>query len=222
MSQYQTGTITTEQGTNKVSGESTEWLANVNIGDVFKVSGVNATYVVGLVATDTALSLTSDYAGISVSGEAYQVIRDFTDNYNIPEVWVGDKDWPYHITQGLRIIDQYLTGGKQTVVDQGEVTTFNMVVTDLNKIHLLQNSGEATINLPSVDADDIGSGVEFRKKGIGRVDIVAADLDTVIGASDTQVSFQSGETPTFDFIKLVLETETHWGCNGIYGPWETS
>ena len=222
MSQYQTGTVTTEQGTNKVSGESTKWLANVNIGDVFKVSGGNATYVVGLVSTDGTLSLTSDYVGTSVSGESYQIVRDFTPNYDIPEIWVGDKDWPYHLTQGLRIIDQYLTGGKQTVVDQGEVTTFNMVVTDLNKIHLLQNSGEAVINLPSVDADDIGSGVEFRKKGIGRVDIVAADLDTVIGASDTQVSFQSGETPTFDFIKLVLETETHWGCNGIYGPWETS
>ena len=221
MSQYQTGTIVTEQGTPKVSGESTEWLANVAIGDVFKVSGVNATYTVGLISTDTTLSLTSNYAGTSVSGESYQIIRDFTDNYNIPEVWVGDKDWPYHLTQGLRIIDQYLTGGKQTVVDQGEVTTFNMVVTDLNKIHLLQNSGEAVINLPSVDSDDIGSGVEFRKKGSGEINIVAADLDTIMIGTDTQVSLPSGEV-TIDFIKLVLETETHWGCNGIYGPWETS
>ena len=222
MSQYQTGRITTEQGTNKVSGESTVWLANVNVGDVFKVSGVNATYVVGLVATDTALSLTSNYAGISVSGEAYQIVRDFTDNYNIPEVCIGDKDWPFHLTQGLRIIDQYLVEGKRAVVDQGEVTTLNMTVDDLNKIHLLRNSGEATINMPSVDSDDVGSGVEFRKKGIGQVEIVAADSDTMIGESDTQVLFRSGETPTFDFIKLVLETETHWGCNGIYGPWETS
>jgi len=221
MSQYQTGTIVTEQGTPKVSGESTEWLANVAIGDVFKVSGVNATYTVGLISTDTTLSLTSNYAGTSVSGESYQIIRDFTDNYNIPEIWVGDKDWPYHLTQGLRIIDQYLTGGKQTVVDQGEVTTFNMVVTDLNKIHLLQNSGEAVINLPSVDSDDIGSGVEFRKKGSGEINIVAADLDTIMIGTDTQVSLPSGEV-TIDFIKLVLETETHWGCNGIYGPWETS
>jgi len=222
MSQYQTGRITTEQGTNKVSGESTVWLANVNVGDVFKVSGVNATYVVGLVATDTALSLTSNYAGISVSGEAYQIVRDFTDNYNIPEVCIGDKDWPFHLTQGLRIIDQYLVEGKRAVVDQGEVTTLNMTVDDLNKIHLLRNSGEATINMPSVDSDDVGSGVEFRKKGIGQVEIVAADSDTMIGESDTQVLFRSGETPTFDFIKLVLESETHWGCNGIYGPWETS
>jgi len=222
MSQYQTGTIKTEQGTNKVSGESTEWLANVDVGDVFKVSGVNATYVVGLISTDTALSLTSDYVGTSVSGEAYQIVRDFTDNYNIPEIWVGDKDWPYHVTQAFRIIDQYLVEARKTVVDQGEVTTLNMAVTDLNKIHLLQNSGEAVINLPSVDSDDIGSGVEFRRKGIGGVAIVAADLDTIMIGSDTQISMLSGEVATFDFVKLVLETETHWGCNGIYGPWETS
>ena len=222
MSQYQTGTIKTEQGTNKVSGESTEWLANVDVGDVFKVSGVNATYVVGLISTDTALSLTSDYVGTSVSGEAYQIVRDFTDNYNIPEIWVGDKDWPYHVTQAFRIIDQYLVEARKTVVDQGEVTTLNMAVTDLNKIHLLQNSGEAVINLPSVDSDDIGSGVEFRRKGIGGVAIVAADSDTIMIGSDTQISMLSGEVATFDFIKLVLETETHWGCNGIYGPWETS
>jgi len=222
MSQYQTGTIKTEQGTNKVSGESTEWLANVDVGDVFKVSGVNATYVVGLISTDTALSLTSDYVGTSVSGEAYQIVRDFTDNYNIPEIWVGDKDWPYHVTQAFRIIDQYLVEARKTVVDQGEVTTLNMAVTDLNKIHLLQNSGEAVINLPSVDSDDIGSGVEFRRKGIGGVAIVAADSDTIMIGSDTQISMLSGEVATFDFVKLVLETETHWGCNGIYGPWETS
>jgi len=223
MSQYQTGTIITEQGTPKVSGESTEWLANVAIGDVFKVSGVNATYTVGLISTNTTLSLTSNYAGVSVSGESYQIIRDFTDNYNIPEIWIGDKDWPYHLTQGLRIIDQYLlTGtGKKTVVPQGEVTTLNMTVADLNKIHLLQNSGEAVINLPSVDSDDIGSGIEFRKKGSGEINIVAADLDTIMIGTDTQVSLPSGEV-TIDFIKLVLETETHWGCNGIYGPWETS
>jgi len=222
MSQYQTGTIITEQGTNKVSGESTAWLANAAVGDVFKVSGVDATYNVGLVSSNTTLSLTSNYAGPSVSGEAYQIIRDFTDNYNIPEIWIGDKDWPFHLTQGLRIIDQYLTGGKQTVVPQGEVTTLNMVVTDLNKTHLLQNSGEAVINLPSVGSDDIGSGVEFRRKGIGGVAIVAADLDTIMIGSDTQISMPSGGEATFDFIKLILETETHWGCNGIYGPWETS
>ena len=225
MSQYQTGTVTTEQGTNKVSGESCAWLANVDVGDVFKVSGVDATYVVALVSTDLTLSLASNYAGISVSGEAYQITRDFTDNYDIPEIWIGDKDWPFHLTQGLRIIDTELAAvslsqAGETIVDQEQVGVLDLTISDLNKVHLLQNTGEATINLPSVSSTYVGDGIEFRKKGIGIVNIIAADADTIMFTGNIQMIAPSGEA-TFDFLKLILESETHWGCNGYYGPWET-
>jgi hypothetical protein len=48
-----------------------------------------------------------------------------------------------------------------------------------------------------------------------------ADSDTVMIAGDTIVAHYDA-APTIDFIKLILESATHWGCNGMYGPWETS
>ena len=148
MGQYQTGTVTVVQGSNKVSGESCAFLTNsIATGHAFKIQGEDAIYSIGAVNSELTFSLTSVYAGTSKSGESYQITRDFTTNYDIPEVWIGDKDWPFHITQGLRIIDTQLGLGslaQATVVDQGQVGVLNLTTDDLQKVHLLQNTGEAS------------------------------------------------------------------------------
>ena len=134
MSQYQIGTVSVTNGSPTVTGVDTEFSTYASIGDLFKISDVSAHYTIGVVNSDTELTLTANWAGSNLSDKTYQIVRDFTPNYNIPEIWIGDKDWPYHLTQGLRIIDQYLLTGKKTVVPQGEVTT-DRKSTRLNSSH---------------------------------------------------------------------------------------
>ena len=220
MSQYQTGTVDVAAASQTVDGTSTLWLANVAIGDLFKVTGYDAHYTVANIVSDTELTLNAGWAGSTLFGHTYQIVRDFTPIYNIPEIWVGDKDWPYHLTQGLRIIDGAIAG-TASVESHGDITTKTFIVTDFSKIHTFSNTATCTVFLPSVDATNIGSWLEIRKKGAGALEIYAADSDIIMIAGDTQIS-NYDSAPTFDFIKLFLESATHWGCNGLYGPWETT
>ena len=227
MTQYQTGTVTVVQGKNCVSGESCAWITNnVQAGHTFKIEDDDALYSIGAVTTELTFSLTSPYVGASVSGESYQVGRDFTDNYSLPEIWTGDKDWPFHLTQSLRLIDTQMKttvdsvveAAEKTVVDQGEAVTVNLAVADLNKVHLLKSSGETAVNLPSVDNDDVGSWIDFRKRGSGEVTINRADSDLING----QTYCKNATEQTFAMVVLLLEEETKWGQGPAIGDWETS
>jgi len=231
MSQYRTGTVKVVQGSNAVSGEGCAWLTNnVQAGYTFKILENDALYTIGAVPTELTLSLTSPYVGSSVSGETYQIGRDFTNNYDFPEIWTGDRDWPFHLTQALRLIDTQIkvnedaaavaasSGEQRTVVNQGEVTTLNLVTTDLNKVHLLKNSGEATINMPSVGSNDVGSWIDFRKRGSGEVTINRADNDLIHG----QEWCKNETEQTYAMVVLLLEEETEWGHGPVVGDWEFS
>ena len=230
MTQYQTGTITVVQGQNCVSGEGCAWLTNnVQAGYSFKVRDNDALYSIGAIPTNLTLSLTSPYVGPSASGESYQIGRDFTNNYDFPEIWTGDRDWPFHLTQALRLIDTQIkdtedtavrasSGEKRLIVEQGDAPTLNLTVSDLNQVHLLQNSGEVAVNLPSVDSDDVGSWIDFRKRGSGEVTINRADLDLING----QEYCKNETEQTFAMVVLLLEKETEWGQGPVVGDWETS
>ena len=227
MSQYNTGTVSLFSGEQCVSGEGTSWLTYVSVGDLFKKRGENAFYFVGAVTSDTTMDLTANYVGSSCSGELYTICRDFTDNYDVPEIWPGDKDWALHITYGLRIFDAKIkeiedsgVESSLTVTDHGTSTTVTLTTDDLNQIHLHWNTATCTVNLPSVDSGYIGDWVRIAKRGSGELDIVAADSDTIIDTGTTVSNAYGDDTSAF--IMLVLESSTHWGCYGMEGRWETS
>jgi hypothetical protein len=105
MGQYQVGTVDLTNGSPAVTGIDTEWLANASIGDGFKVEGFNAVFQVATVVSDTQITLSVNWPYASLLAQNYQIHRDFTPNMNLPEIWVGDKDWPYHLTVALRMLD---------------------------------------------------------------------------------------------------------------------
>ena len=222
MAQYQTGLVDVTAGSQTVDGTSTEWLANVAIGDLFKILNIDTHYVVAAVVSDIELTLNANWAGTTLSGYNYQIVRDFTPLNDIPEIWVGDKDWPYHITTALRMIDGLLSDvSTPAPVDHTTDTAVVLTTSDLNKVHLFSNTATCLVTMMSVGATDVGKGIEFRKKGAGALIITMADSDTVMITGDTIVA-NHDTAPTIDFIQLILESTTHWGCNGLYGPWETS
>ena len=184
MSQYQTGTVDVTASSQTVDGTNTLWLANVAIGDLFKVTDYDVHYTIANVVSDIELTLNANWAGTTLTNKTYQIVRDFTPTYYFPEIWPGDKDWPYHLTTALRMID-LLVGSVPSVESQGDIITKTFILSDLNKIHTFANAATCTVFLPSVAITDIGKWIEIRKKGAGALEIYAADSDTIMIVGDT-------------------------------------
>lgn len=92
-----------------VVGYGTKFLSNVTVGCIFKRKDENVSYQVASVINDTLLKLNASYAGEGSLGAEYQIVRDFTENLGLTEIWSGDVDWAYHLTMGvIRKLDQIL------------------------------------------------------------------------------------------------------------------
>jgi len=110
MSQYKTGTVSVTNGSAVVTGSGTAWLTYVHVGDSFKIKSENAVYSIASVDSDNQITLTTNYVGVTASDLEYQIVVDFTPSLELPEIWAGDIDWPYHLTVGLRRIDTLFSG----------------------------------------------------------------------------------------------------------------
>jgi len=223
MSQYQTGTVTLQSGKQCVSGEGTAWLANASVGDLLKKRSENAFYTIGAVTSNTTMDLTANYVGTTCSGELYTITKDFTDNYNAPEIYTGDRDWAYHVTYAFRIFDTEIAAASTlTVTDHTTETTVVLDYDDFDEVHLFQNTSACIVTLPDVDTTDVGKWMELRKKGSG-------DLTINVGGSGEYIMTTSGRcvantniSPTFEYINLFVESASHWSCRGMYGVWSVS
>jgi len=145
MAQYRTGTVSVTNGSPVVTGSGTAWLTNVSIGDAFKLESENVVYSIASVDSDTQITLSTNYVGVTDSGLTYQIVVDFTPNLALPEIWAGDIDWPYHLTVGLRRIDTLFAGLVNTTKETCRVaTTSNLDCTyDDSALTLTANSNGA-------------------------------------------------------------------------------
>lgn len=105
MSQYKIGTVTVTNGSNIVTGSGTLWLANVSVGDWFKIDDIATIYQVSTIDTDTQLKLSVNYGGANGSGLAYCIVRDFTIILGLPLIYRGDIDWPDIYNRCVNLID---------------------------------------------------------------------------------------------------------------------
>ena len=108
MAQYKTGTVSVTNGSNTVTGQATVWSTNAAVGYTFKIKDEDAIYNIASIVSDTQITLTVNYAGTTKSNQEYQITRDFTPNLSLPEIWAGDIDWPFHLTDTIRKIDTNL------------------------------------------------------------------------------------------------------------------
>lgn len=125
MGQYNTGSVTLVNGSPVVTGQSTAFLTNVSIGDLFKRQNQNVLYEIASVDSDTQIQLSANYAGSGESAASYTITRNFTPNLTLPEISSGDKDWPYVLTRALRILDAQIqvaiAGGSVLVSENNQV-----------------------------------------------------------------------------------------------------
>ena len=108
MSQYNTGTVAVTNGAATVTGTGTLFAANVTAGDFFTVVGDNAFYTVGSVDSDTQLTLAANYAGVSGTGKAYTLVKDFTTNLGFPVPNQGDIETALVVKRAIEEIDSEL------------------------------------------------------------------------------------------------------------------
>ena len=110
MAQYKTGTATVTNNSPTVTGTNTLWLANVTAGDSFTVAGDGVMYDVASVDSDTQVTLSVAYQGVTAAGAIYTIARDFTSPDNFPELTTGDIETPTIITRAIRKIQSRFTG----------------------------------------------------------------------------------------------------------------
>jgi hypothetical protein len=104
MSQYSTGTATVTNGSATVTGTNTLWLANVTAGDSFTVAGDGVMYDVASVDSDTQVTLSVAYAGVTASGVVYAIGTGFTVPDSFPEMSQGDIETATIFTRAMRKI----------------------------------------------------------------------------------------------------------------------
>ena len=110
MSQYSTGLSSVTNGSPTVTGTSTLWLANVTAGDSFTVAGDGVMYDVASVDSDTQVTLSVAYAGVTASGVVYAIGTGFTVPDSFPEMSQGDIETATIFTRAMRKIQSRFTG----------------------------------------------------------------------------------------------------------------
>ena len=224
MSQYMTGLCDVTSGSATVGGTGILWIANVTVGDLFMIRNIYTHYEIASIPTDTSLTLSPAWAGSTLTDQSYQVVRDFTPIHDLLEVAPGDRNWAFNITKTFRMIDLLLSTATSgyTVVDHTDETTVTLDSDDLNKIHIFSTATtKCTVTLPSIATADIGKWLKLRKAGVGEVEVVAADSDTLIDTG-TQIN-NAYPTELSALLDLYVETAIHWGFGSApFGRWTTS
>ena len=200
MSQYTEGVVTLVQNSATVYGASCDWVTanNVEIGDLFKKQGENAWYQVTSVNLATNLNISPVYATASVAGVDYLIARDFTPNYDWPEIVGGDADWQDVYTRAIRAIDSQIlaiTPPKFVTASYHTVLGDTFIIASLS-------TGTASIFLPDASTARL---IKFACAS-GDMVVVASGSDT-IGSS---VAATTGIYVDYDTKTLQSDGLTTW------------
>ena len=149
MAQYRTGTVTATNGDATITGSGTLFASNVQAGDLFSI-GSDSVYTVASVTNDTALELTSNYAGTTETAgagqsRAYAISRDFTPNQNLPFAQPGDINTARIYQKAFTQIDTFFTDGTRNL------SINNITSTGLSTL------AQVDINSGSIDNTNIGA-----------------------------------------------------------------
>jgi len=108
--QYNLYTVSVTNNSAVVTGAAgTKFLTKVAVGNSFKIKHSPVVYQVASISSDTSLTLSTPYAGATESNVQYQVTTDYTANFGLAEINIGDQDWPVHLTvETIRKIDTIL------------------------------------------------------------------------------------------------------------------
>jgi len=114
MSTYKSGSVNVIIGDSSVKGNNTEFNTNASSNYLFKLNNDNVYYKINTITNATNLTLKADYnngnytTGDSLNGMSYNIVTNYTTNYDLPEMSHIDTDVAYTYTKAMRDIDYKL------------------------------------------------------------------------------------------------------------------
>lgn len=130
MAQYRTGTVDVTNGSQTVTGNATAWLANVEPGDIFTLTGGSVWYEIASVDSDTQLTLAANFAGNTQEEADYAITRDFSPQHGYPLPSAGDIEVARLLARAINEIDaeilvkEMLSGNGGDIAELGEANTW--------------------------------------------------------------------------------------------------
>jgi hypothetical protein len=110
--QYRTGNVTVQTGSNVVTGDGTEWIANAPVGAPFTIERDAVSYQVASVVSDTELRLSAPYEGLGGINLFYSIHTSFTPKRGYPLLQPGDVEGLLILNRSVQMIDNDMpTGG---------------------------------------------------------------------------------------------------------------
>lgn len=189
--QYAVGSVNVTNGNATIVGVGTLFVANVQVGSVFSVKGSGVPYIVGSVTDDTHIVLTSNYAGTTLTGQAYAITTSRTPNNGWPYPEAHDIDTATILKQAMLSIDALHGALPGSIASANNLTLpansrYNQI-TGAVQINLLDNTswtpGKVTTlkfnGAPTVKNNQVASGNFKPIRLAGSVDFVASALDTL-------------------------------------------
>ena len=194
--QYKTGTASVTNNSPTVTGTNTLWLANVTAGDSFTVAGDGVMYDVASVDSDTQITLSVNYAGVTAASAVYTIARDFTSPDNFPELTTGDIETPTIITRAFRKIQSRFTGiAINTTAEIGQAVSDHEATNDHPLATTIAKGFLSAVDKTKLDTVESGATADQTKADIDALNIDADTLDGIdslgfdaAGAADTAVS----------------------------------
>ena len=110
--QYNTGAAAFTSGSSTVTGLGTAWLSDptVQAGSAIVRGGDAVSYTIAAIQSDTTLSLTAPYAGVSATAAPYVIHTDFTANLGLPLFSDNDAETAALLNEGLGDLDNAAGG----------------------------------------------------------------------------------------------------------------
>ena len=121
MSQYSTGLSSVTNGSPTVTGSNTLWLANVSAGDSFTIASTGVMYDVASVDSDTQITLSVAYAGVTAAGAVYAIGTGFTVPDSFPEMSQGDIETATIFTRAMRTIQSKFSEVVSDISDKAAI-----------------------------------------------------------------------------------------------------
>ena len=196
MSQYSTGTATLTNNNATVTGSNTLWLANVTSGDSFTIAGDGVMYDVASVDSDTQITLSVAYAGVTASGVVYAIGTGFTVPDSFPEMSQGDIETATIFTRAMRKIQSRFTGiAINTTAEIGQAVSDHEATNDHPLATTIAKGFLSAVDKTKLDTVEDGATADQTKADIDALNIDADTLDGInslgfdaAGAADTAVS----------------------------------
>lgn len=192
---YGAGSVTVTNGSATVEGAGTAWLANVDVGMLFRIPGENRLYVVAAVPSNTQITLRDAYEGATAGGLPYTCKR------------LETASKPYKQAQLYAVVGHRLVLCNGNVMEFSEPKKphqYQAKIAPLETVVDNRHEFEEGATIIAVESLGVDQALVFHTRGVTSVSNMALSIVDSLGASQHRIDKLSSDVVA-------------WGPAGITG-----